>query len=80
MQPGPVPALSQRKGVDRAPVSAHPLLVQHPVRFWLIELPAKIVDGWFRFYWFLLTVITVVMLATLAVSLLLAACGIRWGW
>jgi hypothetical protein len=54
--------------------------VKRPARFWLIDLPAKIVDGWFRFYWFLLTVVTVVSLAIGALALVLAQFGIRWGW
>lgn len=62
------------------PVPRYADRVKHPARYWLIDLPAKIVDGWFRFYFFLLTVMTVLIFATLLLSLVLDCFGIRWGW
>jgi hypothetical protein len=49
-------------------------------RYWLIELPAAIMDAWFRFYWFLLTVVTVAMVAVVLIGAVMDLLGIRWGW
>lgn len=46
----------------------------------LIELPADIVDLWIRTYVVLMALAAVVTICMLAIALLLALCGIRWGW
>lgn len=48
--------------------------------FWLIEVPARIVDLWLRAYWIILTVFTMGGLVTMLIALLLDRVGIRWGW
>lgn len=47
---------------------------------WLIDVPAAIVTTWYRVYWIVLTIATMVAVSTVALMLVLAAFGIRWGW
>lgn len=46
----------------------------------LIELPARIVDLWFRVYVTLLAIAGLVTVTMIVIVLLLALFGIRWGW
>ena len=49
-------------------------------RFWLVDLPARIVDTWFRVYWLLAFALTTICILTAGLSLALYLLGIRWGW
>jgi len=51
-----------------------------PWRFWLVELPARIVDVWPRVYWTILTMMCIGLFSTLVLSLALDWFGVRWGW
>ena len=47
----------------------------------LIDWPARIVDGWWLWYWRIVAVGVVVLWSVLIVGLLLwYVFGIRWGW
>ena len=50
------------------------------MRRWLIDIPALVVDLWFRAYRIYLTIVTMVIVTTVVLMLVLAAFGIRWGW
>lgn len=50
------------------------------MRFWLIDLPARIVDVWFSFYAFLILASATVGIMAALLMLVLAIFGIRWGW
>jgi hypothetical protein len=50
------------------------------VKYWLIDLPAKIVNVWFTVYWLLISVMVFSMLVTGLTSMVLYWFGIRWGW
>ena len=51
------------------------------VRYWLIELPARIFDAWLLAYRVLTALIILTAMIGVTVALLLwLALGIRWGW
>lgn len=49
-------------------------------KYWLVDLPARITDAWFRAYHVLLTVVTMVTVTMVIVLLVLAALGVDVGW
>ena len=51
-----------------------------PLRRWLIDWPARIVDVYWRTYWTIVFMLTTMMLLVTAASLVLTLFGIRWGW
>ncbi len=48
--------------------------------YWLVEVPAFLMDYWSRIYWTLITLMCVGLFSSLALSLVLYSFGIRWGW
>lgn len=51
------------------------------MRYWLIELPSRVLNLWFTIYWAFVTMTVIAMFLTLTVSMvLLYGFGIRWGW
>ena len=46
----------------------------------LLDWPALAVTYWFLAYRMLIALLTVVVISTLAASILLDLLGIRWGW
>ncbi len=51
------------------------------MRWWLIDLPAALLDAWFTFYRILLTIVTIATIAIGITALTLwFGFGIRWGW
>jgi hypothetical protein len=46
----------------------------------LVDVPALLVDLWFRIYWFLLAGITMVTVTVVVLTVVLALFGVRWGW
>ena len=48
--------------------------------FWLRDLPATIVDGWFLAYRLVLLISTIIAVSTVCLALALYLFGIRWGW
>jgi hypothetical protein len=50
------------------------------MRYWLVDLPARIFDLYCLAYPAILAVAGVACLAAAISALLLAALGIRWGW
>ena len=54
------------------------------LRWWLVDLPNRVVDVWFvifRYYLFVVTLVaSVTSMAMVVLTLLLYLFGIRWGW
>lgn len=49
-------------------------------RYWLIDLPAKVVEVWLKAYVVLAFAVTTAAFLTVLLSLVLHLFGIRWGW
>ena len=50
------------------------------MRFWLIDLPARLFALWWTVYLSCLAVLVMVTVTITALSLALALFGVRWGW
>lgn len=50
------------------------------LRWLLLDLPAAIVTLWFRAYYLLIALVTIITVSILLIALVLALFGVRWGW
>lgn len=47
---------------------------------WLLDIPLLLFDLWWTVYQWILIVLVMITMTVVAIVLLLAALGIRWGW
>ena len=53
---------------------------RHGFLFWLVDVPALIISGWWTAYTVIIMLLTMVCVTVVAVMLVLRLFGIRWGW